>query len=456
MMSNALAIAAVTAVLKDLLNNALINHDLAANVEGVTVSAQPPDRIVSTQGGQLPSQLNLFLYQVVPNQGWRNVGLPSRDQRGERLTNPPLALDLRYLLTAYGANDLEAEILLGYGMQVLHETPVLTRDAIRRALAPESPVSGGILPPALRTLSAADLADQVEQVKICPHHLNTEEMSHIWSALQAHYRPSTAYHVSVVLIESRRSTRSALPVRMHGYNLYAVPFRQPVIEQIWSQAGAGKPIFAGDQLIITGQRLRGEVTQVRIGDAEPKEPDPANLSDTEITMPIPSSLRAGVRGVQVVHLMDMGTPKQPHRSIESNVAAFVLHPTIKKKADDTYEITIDGPLTCEEVGEGDDKHKVCSGTVRIKLDPKAGKEQRVVLLLNEIDTPPGRPPRAYSSWAHPWPPESGGEEFEEISFEMSEVAEGSYLVRVQVDGAESPLDVGEDGRYVSPQVVISE
>ena len=43
-MSNALAIASVTAVLKDLLNNGVIDHQLSGVVGEVTVSALPPDR----------------------------------------------------------------------------------------------------------------------------------------------------------------------------------------------------------------------------------------------------------------------------------------------------------------------------------------------------------------------------------------------------------------------------
>ena len=53
-----------------------------------------------------------------------------------RLANAPLALDLHYLLSVYSGGDLHAEILLGYAMQLLHEMPVLTRDAIRTALNP--------------------------------------------------------------------------------------------------------------------------------------------------------------------------------------------------------------------------------------------------------------------------------------------------------------------------------
>ena len=72
-MSSGLAIAAVTAVLKDLLNNGLIDHDLTPSVGDVTVTALPPDR-VSTAADE-KSQLNLFLYQVTPNPDLRNADL---------------------------------------------------------------------------------------------------------------------------------------------------------------------------------------------------------------------------------------------------------------------------------------------------------------------------------------------------------------------------------------------
>ena len=237
-MSSALAIASVTAVLRDLLNNGLIDHNLASSVGDVEVSALPPDRIETGDSAE-KSQLNLFLYQVTPNQGWRNVALPSRDARGDRLTNPPLALDLHYMLTAYGAKAFHCEILLGYGMQLLHETPVLARDAIRRALSPPFPVNGDGLPASLQALSASELAEQIEQIKITPLSLSTEEISRLWTAFQAKYRPTAAYQVSVVLIESKRSTRSTLPVRAR--NVYVVAFHQPAIGRVLSQAADGRP-----------------------------------------------------------------------------------------------------------------------------------------------------------------------------------------------------------------------
>ena len=211
-MSNALALAGVTAVLRDLLNDGIVNKNVAGVVgQTVTVTTLPPDRVAAEDGTEA-TQLNVFLRQVTPNLGWRNEGLPSRDAAGRtRLSNPPLALDLHYLITAYGAADLHAEIVLGYAMQLLHENPVLTRDAIRVALQ-RPPDDEATLPSALRALAGSGLQDQVEQLRITPEFLNTEELSKFWTAAQARYRSSAAYQVSVVLIQATDPTRSPLPV----------------------------------------------------------------------------------------------------------------------------------------------------------------------------------------------------------------------------------------------------
>ena len=166
--------------------------------------------------GTEASQINLFLHRVTPNTGWRNEGLPSRDGSGrQRLANAPLALNLHYLLSAYSNGDLHAEILLGYAMQLLHETPVLTRQAIQMALSP-SPDVGTALPPALRALADSGLENQIEQIKITPEYLDTEEISKLWTATLSHFRPTAAYMASVVLIQAREPVGSPLPVLSRG------------------------------------------------------------------------------------------------------------------------------------------------------------------------------------------------------------------------------------------------
>src|SRR5690606_7375408 len=131
--SSPLAIGAVSAVLRNLLDDAMITSVAPALGTTVTVTAVAPDTI-DLDDEQMAPRLNLFLHQVTPNAGWRNGALPSRSGAGERLANAPLALDLHYLLTAYGRADFQAEILLGYAMHVLHERPWLDRASIRNAL----------------------------------------------------------------------------------------------------------------------------------------------------------------------------------------------------------------------------------------------------------------------------------------------------------------------------------
>jgi Pvc16 N-terminal domain len=214
-MSSALAIAGVSAVLRDLLNDGLIRNNVTAVIgSSIAVSVGPPDRVTSGNGNEA-TQLNLFLYQATPNSGWRNEGLPARDASGrQRLSNPPLALDLHYMLSAHGGSDLHGEILLGYAMQLLHETPGLSRQAIQAALTPPPPPPAAT--PLQKALAASGLPDQIEQMKITPEYLGTEEISKLWTATLSHFRPTAAYAVSVVLIQATEPVRTPLPVLSRG------------------------------------------------------------------------------------------------------------------------------------------------------------------------------------------------------------------------------------------------
>jgi hypothetical protein len=200
-MAGALAIASVTAVLQDLLRNGLITNSEAASIGDVNISALPPDRIA--MGAEESTQLNLFMYRVAPHSGLRNSANQKVVTKKETQPDQPrLALDLFYLLTAYGAQDFHAEILLGCAMQLLHKTPVLSQDMIGTALG-STPIKKGkrLIPPAQAALSESSITDQVEQIKITPQFLSFEEMSRVWSALQARYRPSICYQVSAVVID---------------------------------------------------------------------------------------------------------------------------------------------------------------------------------------------------------------------------------------------------------------
>jgi hypothetical protein len=434
--SSALGMASVSVVLTDLLRDGIINHDVPATVGDVTVSALPPDRVLPTNGTE-DTRLNLFLYLVTPNPGWRNIGLPAIGARGERVGDPPLALDLHYLLTAYGAQDYYAEILLGYAMQLLHENPVLARADIRKALTP-SPVSGGTgLPQALQDLAKSGLADQVELIKVTPEALSTEEMSRLWAAFQTHYRSTAAYCASVVLIESDRPTTAPLPVR--GYNVYARALRRPVIDSVAAASGAGDPIHWNSTIAIAGRGLAGETTLVRIDDVL-VTPAPQDVSAAEVSLSLaPEAPAAGIHTLQVVHREEMGTPPTPHRGTQSNVVPFVIQP----------KLTADPAAALATGGAAD----LRTGTVTLAVEPAIRAGQRVGLLLNQLLPLP----MAEDAVARSYRFEAGAIAATTSSIEIpvTDVEVGSYLVRIRVDGAENAVSVDSEGRYAGPQVEIA-
>jgi hypothetical protein len=136
---------------------------------------------------------------VVPNTGL------GRRLRGEPASGsaPPLSLDLYYLVSAYGVQDFHIEILLGHAVQLLHDTPVVSAAAIRAALASlASRENGGT--PALAGLAPQEVADGMSELRITPHFGGVEEMGKLWASLQARYRPSVAYRVSLVSTETER------------------------------------------------------------------------------------------------------------------------------------------------------------------------------------------------------------------------------------------------------------
>jgi hypothetical protein len=420
-MSGPLALATVTAVLKDLLNDGLVNSDLSASVGTVTVSALPPDRVGT--GTDEPSRLNLFLYQVTANSGWRNEGYPSRDSGGRRVTNPPLPLDLHYLLTAYGADDLDAEILLGYAMQLVHEMPVLTPDLVRKTFSVASPVSDKLMPASVPDRNPADLADQVEYCKIAPRYLTTEELSRLWSAMQARYRPSMAYDVSVVLIESVSATKAALPVRAPA--LTVVPLTRPFIARLDPSVA-----HTGESVTIEGSSLKGEDTAVLIGGVG-VTPALDDTSDTALTITLPPGLRAGVNPVQVVHGVPVGDPPVAHAGVgfESNAAALVVAPVV----------TTPTPVSVAR-----------ETALTLTVAPPVARDQRVSVLVGDVALAvPPRPPSA--------PEVSTG-----VGVQVpADLATGTFLLRVQVDGAVSALAVDTTpgsptfNRYVGPLIEVT-
>jgi len=414
-MSSALAIAAVTASLKDLLNDGLLNNDLS-NVGSFSVGAAPLDRIAT--GDKEPNQLNLFLYQVTANLGWRNADLPGRDTQGNRVSNPPLALDLHYMLSAYGSADFNAEILLGYAMQLLHENPILTRDQIRTSIGTPATVDGSILPSVFGTLVALDLADQVEMIKISPVFLSTEDLSKMWTAMQARYRPTMAYLVSVVLIQATNTVRSAPPVLQRGKDNrgpFAVAAPPPGLTRVRAAASDLLPSMRlGDDVLLIGNGLDSSAALTAIFENPRAEliqelPVSAASLPAGLTAHVPTPVEdadalnnwaAGLYSVQ----LRVSAPKIP--SWTTNAVAIALSPTISV-----------APLSA---AAGDTITLTCSPRILPDQEPHT----LIVFGSQSIQ------PKAITSPANPQQPTT-------VTFDVPVVAAGPYVVRLRVDGVDS-------------------
>ena len=94
-MSNALAIAAVTATLRNMLQAAIQPMS-----PGAQVTVRPLDR---ARENMTVDSVNLFLYNTGPDAAWRNADLPGVNP-GEA-AQPPLALTLSYLVTSFSQTD---------------------------------------------------------------------------------------------------------------------------------------------------------------------------------------------------------------------------------------------------------------------------------------------------------------------------------------------------------------
>lgn len=173
-MSDYLAVGGVSAVLMSLLGTALSQGGpITILGSAAAITNKAPDLIPT--GSEETAGVNIFLYYASMNPALRNLGLPSAGAGGGRLSNPPLAINLHYLVTAYGNHAFDTEILLAWAMKVFHDTPVVARDTIEQALADLLSVH----PPPVENqlIAASTLASQVEHIRITPETLTTEEIT---------------------------------------------------------------------------------------------------------------------------------------------------------------------------------------------------------------------------------------------------------------------------------------
>lgn len=256
----------------------------------VEVTARSPDK---AREGFKKNQINVFLYHSAINVAWRNQDLSRPAGKGQP-SRPLLPLNLYYLITAYGPepdgvnnpeSDASAHEYLGRAMLFLHDNPELKFEA------------------------DADLQikNQVDPIRITPQPLTTDEVSKLWAGFQTPYRPSVAYEVGVVLIESELPQKSPLPVIRRGKDDVGWDSSASLPATITSvrfQTDRQPGIRLGDKLTVVGQNLsQRENMSVMFRHNFIKDRTTLPIdhrSDTEMTVSIPRSAAAWPPGVYMV------------------------------------------------------------------------------------------------------------------------------------------------------------
>jgi hypothetical protein len=418
-MSNYLAIATVTATLQRVLQ-AVIQQD----IEGARATTLPPGGI---SAGAPEVGVNIFLYQVVSNHALANYDSTPNRTKANPL-NRQVVVDLYYMMSCYGNDaELQPQRVLGSVVSTLADKRILTPELIR------STCNDATFP----FLADSDLADQIQQINIVPVDISLEDLSKAWSVFyQVPYVLSIAYRACLVVVEGRENFQKALPIRDTS-PAGITPFpATPHIEQVLPQGNRFEPIVLGTVVVIRGRNLQSQTVEVKIGELLFS---PLSVQDREITFALDevTAIRAGAQSIQVLHRLASTSPMMIN-TVTSNVMAFVLCPTILQ-------------VTVSQLEEVEDNLR--SALLTVQLDVTVQEKQKVSIALNEwtTDSPAtymfDRPSLSQSSNI--------------IEIPINNVKVGEYLLRINIDGAESKLGIDDNpdsptfNWYNSPKISLS-
>lgn len=425
-MTNHLAIATVTTALANILTNKLSNA-----LPDLTVTMARPDAPVENPP---KARINVYLYHATANPAWRNADLRTRRPKGDLIKHGQAGLDLEYLLTFYGnPTTLEPQRLLGMTLRAMVDRPILSIEQIEETISKDK----------YSFLRDSELANQVQSVKFIPSTMNAEQLSRIWSSFfQTPYSLSFAYQATAVLIQGEKSGQSALPVRSRQFGMAS--FR-PTVEKVEEQKGPNRPIFADSKILVRGRDFRGDSLQVHLGETifQPK-----GFEETEIALqlsPELPGLRVGVQTLQIHADRELVSEREDKKTQET------LPPKISHSASNPFPIVVCPRIVGEprlaSREERSDRGWETEVTATVAVDVVVSPRQRVFLLLNQIDKVENPVDLIFQA-------EGRDNDTRELYFQLRNILPGTYLLRVQIDGAESPLIVDQQGRYARPRLAI--
>jgi hypothetical protein len=399
--SNALAVAAVSATLSNELTDAFVRAgSLNANIGNAQAFVGRPGRTHTA-----PAGVDIFLYRVGPNPALANCDVPTRNGAGGLVEVPTAALSLWYLMAFFGDPDqLLPEQLLGVVTARLHAEPLLTPAQITTAVTAVG-------------LTAANLQDQPEYVRLRRISLTDDELNHIWMMMPTeHFALSVVYEASVVLVEAEAIPSEALPVTERGIVVMASGF--PVVTSISSSARPPAPIIAGTELSVRGTNLVGPNLRVEIDDFAVPANNVVVRSPGELRVTMSGTIRPGA------HSLAVGQTRPPAvganmQDLRSDDVPFVVRPVVLL------------PVTKP------------AGFVQAQLSTAVLASQELRLIFNEVNTGASM---ALTATATP----SG----QDLRVPIGQVPNGTYIVRARVDGASSVPSDEPSGPFNMPPTVV--
>jgi hypothetical protein len=408
-MSNHLAVAAVTAALKQMVQDAL-----DADVPGAKAQVGRP---AIFEGDGNPTA-NLFLYHVLHDQRARNLHLPSRGRDGSRRGPSIAAIDLYYLISFYGSgSDYAPERLLGAVVRALEDRPIISPSIVERTIEEAN-----------GTLDAADLQRAPEPVRIIPTGLTLDELSKLWSVLlQVPYVLSVAYKCEIVYLETVEAGSRGRPVTSVGGTVYTLG--GPAIDGVEPAGGPGTAIVWDGAVVIRGRGLDRSDLTLRLDGRDLDLSLATRITRRRIETPLSAAtlgraeLAAGPVAIEALLPPTPGAPAHLIRITDR--AGFTLRPKVSLPAN---AVDATGPA-----GQPVD------GKVNVNFTPKVTKGQQVQLLLDEL-----APTSPVSTQLHPDPVDPSTFPVAQLTFSFKGVKRADYHLQARVDDVASSPDIDLD------------
>ncbi len=144
----------------------------------------------------LQSGVSLFLYRVLPNGSYRAPAGRLTDD-GRRYRNQ-LAVDMHFILSAWGREASLQHTIAGWMMRVMEDSPVL--------------------PAGLLNSVIPDVFQPDESVEVMLADISNEDLLHVWETLvQNVYQLSVPYVARNIRIESRLLLAAGQPVQQRTF-----------------------------------------------------------------------------------------------------------------------------------------------------------------------------------------------------------------------------------------------